>query len=205
MNTTELTEAKVTDEIRFCTTSLVQLPLPPYEVPLEALPVAQCLDGQLPNPQAEVGAISPEQPKQLRVLLVEDCSETADRLALLLRLWGHSTQVCHNGSEVLEVAVAYQPHVVLLDIGLPGTDGFHVAQLLQEHPDLKKAVLISITGFGNNAHRRRATEDRFDDNLIEVVDPQQLEKLLLTIVGDQVLPVLNTLQEIGLVGAGVAG
>jgi len=184
---------------------LVQPPLPSYDAPLEALPVAQCLDGQLPTPQAEFGSIAPEQPKQLRVLLVEDWPETADRLTLLLRLWGHSTQVCHNGSEVLEAAAAYQPHVVLLDIGLPGTDGFHVAQGLREHPDLKKAVLISITGFGDKAHRRRAKEEGFNDNLIKAVDPHQLEELLLNIVGDQGLPVLKTRQELGLVGAAVAG
>jgi len=199
MITAELTENDVTEAIRLRTKRLVERPLPSYEAPLEALPVAQCLDGQLPNPEDEFGSISPEQPKQLRVLLVEDCADTADRLALLLRLWGHSSQVCHNGSEVLEAAAAYQPHVVLLDIGLPGTDGFHMAQRLREHPDLKNTVLISITGFGDKAHRRRAEEEGFDDDLIKAMAPHQLEELLLKIVGDQSLPVLKNRQESGLV------
>ncbi len=117
-------------------------------------------------------------------MLVEDDADTADRLALLLRLWGHNSQVCHNGSDVLEAAAAYQPHVVLLDIGLPDMEGFQTAWRLREQPDLQEVMLISITGFGNKAHRRRAKEVRFDDNLIKAVDPHQLQDLLLKIVGE---------------------
>ena len=178
---------------------LNQSPRPPCEASPEALPVAQCLDGQLPNPQADFGSISPEQPKQLRVLLVEDCPDKADRLALLLRLWGHNTLVCRNGSEVLEAATAYQPHVVLLDIGLPGMDAFQVARHLREQPDLKMVKMISITGFGDKAHRRRAKEEGFADDLIKAVDPRQLEELLLKIVGEQGIPVQTKRQELGLV------
>lgn len=159
---------------------------------------AWAMDGQIPDPQDEFGSMYPEQSKQLRVLLVED-ADTADHIDLLLRLWGHNTQVCHSGSEVLEAAAAYQPHVVLLDIGLPGMDAFQVARHLREQPDLKKAVLISITGFGDKAHRRHAKEEGFADNLIKAVDPQQLEALLLKIAGDQVFPVLTKRQELGLV------
>ena len=194
MFTAELTEAEVTEEIRLRTQRLMERPLPSYEIPLEAW----SLDGQLPSPQDEFGSMFPEQSKQLRVLLVED-ADTADHIDLLLRLWGHNTQVCHNGSEVLEAAAAYQPHVVLLDIGLPGMDAFQVARHLREQPDLKKAVLISITGFGDKAHRRHAKEEGFADDLIKAVDPQQLEALLLKIVGDQVFPVPTEQQELGLV------
>ena len=183
MNTAELNEADVIEEIRSRTQRLMERPPPSYEVPLEAW----SMDGQIPNPQDEFGSMFPEQSKQLRVLLVED-ADTADHIDLLLRLWGHNTKVCHNGSEVLEAAAAYQPHVVLLDIGLPGMDAFQVARSLQEQSDLRKTVLISITGFGDKAHRRHAKDEGFADDLIKAVDPQQLEALLLKIVGDQVLP-----------------
>jgi len=195
MNTAELAETEVTEDIRFRTRRLMERPLPSYEVPLQEW----SMDGQIPDPhQDEYGSMFPEQSKQLRVLLVED-ADTADHIDLLLRLWGHNTQVCHNGSEALEAAAAYQPHVVLLDLGLPGMDAFQVARHLREQPDLKKTVLISITGFGDKAHRRHAREEGFADNLIKAVDPLQLEALLITIVGDQVFPMPTKRQEAGLV------
>jgi CheY-like chemotaxis protein len=194
MNTAELAEAEVTEEIRTRTKRLMERPLPSYEAPLEEW----SMDGQIPNAWDEFGSMFREQSKQLRVLLVE-YADTADYIDLLLRLWGHNTQVCHNGSEVLEAAAAYHPHVVLLDIGLPGMDAFQLARRLREQPDLKKAVLISITGFGDKTHRREAKEEGFADNLIKAVAPQQLEALLLKIAGDQVFPVPTKRQELELV------
>lgn len=141
----------------------------------------------------------PEQSKQLRVLLVED-ADTADHLALLLRIWGHNTQVCHNGSEVLEAAADYQPQVVLLDVGLPGMDAFQVARRLREQPGLEDTVLISITGLGPTALMRLSSNPSSLARRRCASSPHQLEELLLKIVGhSNVLPALTNRQESGLV------
>jgi CheY-like chemotaxis protein len=198
----DLTESGMTEAIRKfrCPQRLMRPAQSLCEGSFEGLRKASgwCLDGQMPHQEAEFGSIFPDQPMQLRVLLVEDDADIANRMALLLRLWGHNTQVCHTGSEALEAAAAYQPNVVLLDIGLADMDGFQLARRLREQPGLTKAVLISITGFGDESHRRRAKEEGFDDSLIKAVNPHQLEELLLKIVGDsRELPVAQGRQESG--------
>src|SRR5262249_19815899 len=79
-----------------------------------------------------------------RVLIVEDDADTAESLAVLLRLWGHDVTVCRSAPEALEVAPAYAPQAVLLDIGLPGMDGWEVARQLRRQGPV---LLIGISGF----------------------------------------------------------
>jgi DNA-binding response OmpR family regulator len=114
----------------------------------------------------------------LRVLVVEDDSDTADSLALLLRLWGHDACICRTGADALRAAPGYAPDAVLLDIGLPGLSGWDVArQLRGSHP----LVLIGLSGFGQEKDHERARREGFDHFLVKPADPEQLERLLIQV------------------------
>jgi CheY-like chemotaxis protein len=139
------------------------------------LPLPLGVEGGTPTPTAQ-GAARAERP--LRVLVVEDNADAAATLGVLLRLYGHEAQVAPCGPTALEMAAAFRPEVVLLDIGLPGLDGFQVAQRLRERPDTKEVVLVAMTGYGQESDRRRAREAGFDHFLVKPVDPAELERLL---------------------------
>jgi CheY-like chemotaxis protein len=116
--------------------------------------------------------------RPLKVLIVEDNVDAADSLSLLLRLYGHDVQVARTGPTALELASAFQPKVVLLDIGLPGMDGYQVAQRLQENPELKDVVLCALTGYTpTESDRQRQQETGFDHYYVKPVDLTKLLEL----------------------------
>jgi two-component system CheB/CheR fusion protein len=117
-------------------------------------------------------------PTPLRVLVVDDCPDTTASLAMLLHLWGYEAQVVHNGRAALEAAGACRPDVVLLDIGLPGMDGYEVARQLRRQHDLGRPVILSLSGYGQEADSRRARAAGCDDHLVKPVDPEALHRLL---------------------------
>jgi CheY-like chemotaxis protein len=118
------------------------------------------------------------QPPDLRILVVEDHEDSAASLALLLRIWGHEVRVARDGLTALEMARAFSPDVVLLDIRLPWMDGWQVADQLQKEPAPKRPLLIALTGCGREADRRRSQEAGIDLHLVKPVDPDQLRRLL---------------------------
>jgi two-component system CheB/CheR fusion protein len=81
------------------------------------------------------------------------------------------------------MAATFRPDVVLLDIGLPGLDGYQVAQRLREDPALKDVTLIAASGYGQEADRRRSREVGFDRHLVKPVDPRELREILAGIAG----------------------
>jgi len=113
-----------------------------------------------------------------RVLVVEDNPDTARTLRLLLSLEGHEVRVAHTGPDGVQAAREFGPEVVLCDIGLPGLDGFGVASQLREGADTAGARLIALTGFSDDATRRRAAESGFDHFLTKPADPYLLLRLL---------------------------
>ena len=113
-----------------------------------------------------------------RVLVVDDNVDGADVTALLVQELGHETQVVYSGANALAAADEYLPNVVLLDIGLPEMDGYEVARRLRQHPILRNAWLIAITGYGQESDRQRSKEAGFDYHLIKPVAPEKLEELL---------------------------
>jgi DNA-binding response OmpR family regulator len=117
-----------------------------------------------------------------RVLVVDDVTDTADSLTILLRLWGYRAEARYDGSAALEAARIFQPQVVLLDLGMPRMDGFRVARLLCEQPATEHAVLIAITGYGNESYRILAQEIGFHHYLLKPVDPDDLLELLIQVV-----------------------
>jgi CheY-like chemotaxis protein len=117
--------------------------------------------------------------RSLRVLVIDDNVQSAASLALIVKLWGHDTRVVHGGPEALDVAGAYRPEVVLLDIGLPGMDGYTVARHLRATPGLDGALLVAITGYGREEDRQRSRDAGFDHHLVKPLDLDALQSLLL--------------------------
>ena len=92
--------------------------------------------------------------------MVEDNVDAADSLSMLLRLYGHEVQVARTGPTALEMASASRPDVVLLDIGLPGMDGYQVAQHLREKPEFKNVMMCALTGFTPSEADRSVSRKR---------------------------------------------
>ena len=105
-----------------------------------------------------------------RVLIVDDNEDAADSLAMLLNLQGHETRVTHNGADALDCIDVFKPDVALLDIGLPGMDGYVLAQRLRAMPQLMGVRLIALTGYGQADDRQRALSAGFDEHLTKPVD-----------------------------------
>ena len=114
----------------------------------------------------------------LRVLVVDDWPDTAESMAVLLRLWGHDVRIAHDGPTALAVAALYRPDVVLLDVGLPCMDGYQVARRLRNDLRLRDAFVVSLTGYGQDSDLWRSREAGCDRHLLKPVDPEVLERLL---------------------------
>ena len=114
------------------------------------------------------------------VLVVDDNIDAAQTLAHLLEAFGHDVRVAHDGDAALALAREAAPDVVLLDIGLPGMNGYEVVRHLRTDPRTRGATVIAITGYGQEADRRRALEAGFDQHLVKPVAPDQLAGLFVT-------------------------
>jgi CheY-like chemotaxis protein len=115
----------------------------------------------------------------LRVLVVEDDADTADSLAILLRLEGHDVRLARNGPAALALAGTCKPDMVLLDIGLPGMDGYEVANRLKAMKGGEALFIIAITGYGQASDRRRSTEAGIDLHMVKPADPNVLLRVLM--------------------------
>ena len=113
-----------------------------------------------------------------RVLVVDDNEDAANSLAMILKLGGHETASVYTAVDALERAAAFRPDVVLLDIGLPGMDGYEVAQKMRELPGLRDIRLVAVTGYGRSDDRMRARDAGFDDHLTKPVEFAVLERTL---------------------------
>ena len=139
-----------------------------------------------------------------RVLVVDDNLDLAQSLALLLEMSGHAVRTVHDGPSALEAALIERPEVVLLDIGLPGLDGFEVARRMRQQPDLNGVLLIAMTGYGHATDRQRSQEAGFDHHLVKPVDFDEVQKILTTVSQNAVLPAAKAAQQIGVSHLGVA-
>ena len=114
----------------------------------------------------------------LRVLVVDDNVDSTRSLSLFLQGLGCTTQEVNDGLGVMNAAHTFQPNVILLDIGLPGLDGYHIAQLIRAAPDLSQVRLVALTGYGQQRDRERSRKAGFDDHLVK---PVQFEALMQTL------------------------
>jgi signal transduction histidine kinase len=113
-----------------------------------------------------------------RVLVVDDIPDVADSLRMVLGLDGHDVRIAADGRAALEVAQAWPPEVVLLDLGLPGMSGLEVARQLRSQADLESVFLVAMTGYGQEQDRQRCHEAGFDLHLVKPVDPAVLREML---------------------------
>ncbi len=122
-------------------------------------------------------------PHSRRILLVDDNADAAEVQGDLLEIEGHEVVVVHDGPTALHVAPEYHPDVVLLDIGLPGMDGYEVARRLRQEPALAGTMLVALTGYGQEEDRQRSREAGFDEHLVKPVDMGALLRVLATSKG----------------------
>ncbi|WP_437505834.1 ATP-binding protein [Sorangium sp. So ce1099] len=139
----------------------------------------------LPLAGAPAGAAAPaviQAPRPaaraLRVLLVDDNVDAAEGLRRILQFHGHTVSMAHDGPAALEAARAGTPELVLLDIGLPGMDGYEVVRRLRADPELRRSYIAAVSGYGQDQDRRRSREAGFDAHLTKPVAAAQLLALI---------------------------
>jgi PAS domain S-box-containing protein len=121
--------------------------------------------------------------RSLRVLIAEDNRDAADTCATLLEVLGHRVETAYCAQRALEIAERFHPHVLLLDIGLPDLNGYELARKVRAASWAKRAVLIAVTGWGQEEDQRRALEAGFDHHLTKPLAPEALESLLQAVSG----------------------
>jgi CheY-like chemotaxis protein len=116
-----------------------------------------------------------------RILVVDDSRDAADSLGMLLQFLGADVYTTHDGPAALEAIQTYRPSVVLLDIGMPGMDGYEVARRARQQPGGRDVTLIALTGWGQEEDRRRSKEAGIDHHLVKPVDLGALQALFASL------------------------
>ena len=116
-----------------------------------------------------------------RVLVVDDNADAAESLALVLEMFGHEASIAADGPAALATGESFRPDLVLLDIGLPGMNGFDVCQRMRARPWGRDAMFVALSGWGQNTHKEQAHAAGFDHYFIKPIDPEALRRLLGTL------------------------
>lgn len=123
--------------------------------------------------------------KPLRVIVVDDNADAAETMKALLSLSGHEVRTAHNGNEAVTLAQAHKPDVIFVDIGMPGMNGYQVAEYLSQAPELSSTVLIAMTGYGQDEAKQRGLQAGFTHYLVKPIDFDRVEQLLNSIANAQ--------------------
>jgi two-component system, chemotaxis family, CheB/CheR fusion protein len=136
--------------------------------------------GAVTQPGGDVGAgVEPlSADAGLKILVVDDNRDAADSCAMLLEASGHHVQTAYTGRKALELALAFRPHAMLLDIGLPDVDGYKLAAQVRATPWGRSTVLVAVTGWGQEEDRQRAAAAGFDQHLVKPISAETVEMLL---------------------------
>jgi len=134
--------------------------------------------GALPSIEASHVASDTSSPLPRRIMVVDDNRDAAASLAMLLRLWGHEVWVAYDGHAALSLAAEHALDVVLLDIGLPGMNGYQVARKLRELPNTRDTLLVALTGYGQLEDRQRSIAAGFDHHFVKPIDVEVLQPLI---------------------------
>jgi CheY-like chemotaxis protein len=113
-----------------------------------------------------------------RILVVDDNRDAVDSLAMMLKLSGNDVEVAYEGASALRIAQSFHPDAVVLDIGLPGMDGYEVARRLRQQAETASALIIAVTGYGQKEDRERAHAAGFDHHLVKPIEVDMLLSLL---------------------------
>ncbi len=139
------------------------------------------LSGTTVMPRESGNAVRAESFGALRILVVDDSSDSALTLGVILELQGHEIATANDGLSAIQLVSTWAPDVVLLDIGLPGMDGYQVARKLREGCTFDRLKLIALTGYGGDEVRSRAIQAGFDFHFVKPVNLEELVKVLATI------------------------
>lgn len=139
---------------------------------------------RLPLPAVPLPAPAPANRRLLagtregKVLVIDDSADAAESLALALDILGYDVRTAYDGAAGMAAAQAFMPRVILLDIGLPHMNGYDVARLLRSQPCGQHAILVAVTGWGQEKDRQMASDAGFDLHLTKPVDFYELDALL---------------------------
>jgi len=147
---------------------VVRLPALPAE------PQARPVKPALPKPTNSAMDRTPS----LRILVVDDNRDSANSMAMLLKYDGHTTHTAYDGLEAVEAATTFRPDVVLLDIGLPGLNGYEACRRIREQNAGKTIRMLALTGWGQDEDREKSTVAGFDSHLVKPVEYAELLKVL---------------------------
>ncbi|MEA3154480.1 MAG: hypothetical protein QOK44_2069 [Betaproteobacteria bacterium] len=131
-----------------------------------------------PTHDAKPAATEPAAASSLRILVVDDNQDSACSMTLLLELQGHEVQVAHAGQVALKMAQESTPDVILLDIGMPGMNGYEVARQLRAQPVFADTLLVAVTGYGRASDMKQTESAGFDHHLVKPIDYEKLQSLL---------------------------
>jgi PAS domain S-box-containing protein len=141
-------------------------------LPLPAVPPA----GVMARAPAQASSMAHVEPR--RILVVDDNVDGARSLEKLLKMLGHEVAVTHDGYAALDEARRFRPDIVILDIGLPGMNGYEVARHLRKMPEMRDMLLVAMTGWGKDEDRRKSMEAGFNAHLVKPVELPDLQALL---------------------------
>jgi signal transduction histidine kinase/CheY-like chemotaxis protein len=130
------------------------------------------------SPSSKTPATVASNGSSRRILITDDNVDAAKTLAMLLRLGGHAVETAHDGPGAIEKAKDYKPEIMLLDIGMPGMNGYEVCRAIRQHSWGRQIRMIALTGWGQDQDRQNAREAGFDEHLVKPVDPQALNRTI---------------------------
>lgn len=140
------------------------------------LPVAKQQKNTADESKNNSNALNTASPR--RILVVDDNIDAADMLTMLLQFLGHEVKTVYNGHDAITLASTYQPELVLLDIGLPGMNGYEVAQEFRSNNLISHSILVAITGWGASDDKQRAQNAGFDYHFTKPIEITKIEQLL---------------------------
>ncbi|HEY1373932.1 MAG TPA: PAS domain S-box protein [Candidatus Binatia bacterium] len=141
-----------------------------------SLPLAQSVSPA--SSESHPGETLPKTSRQVRIVVVDDNKQQASSLQHLLQTMGHEAQVAYDGPGAMKLMSTFVPDIALVDLGLPGMDGYEVARRLRERHEFRNVVFIAQTGWGREEDRKRAREAGFEHHLVKPIDHHQLAQIL---------------------------
>lgn len=148
-----------------------------FTVRLPAMPV----DQRVAPGRRAAERYAASSPGEFVVLIVDDNRDATDSMAMLLKMDGYDVRVAYDGPQALAAVRESRPDVILLDIGLPGMDGFQVAQHVRAHPDNSAIVIVAVSGYGQEEHRSRSSQAGCDHHLVKPIEPAVVSELLASL------------------------
>ena len=113
-----------------------------------------------------------------RILIADDNRDSAESLGMLLRRMGHDVRVSFDGLDAVTAAAEFRPALILLDLGMPRLDGYGAARQIREHAASPRPLLVAVTGWSLDEHRRRSQEAGFDVHLVKPIDLAELTRMI---------------------------